>query len=87
MAGISDFLVNLLSGAIQTVGESKLKDILQDLHDSNIDDYEAAIHGGDALIKHLQPLVEKSANKIDDAILGALGEALKQSATANGITI
>lgn len=87
MAGISDFVVSLFSGAIQTVGESKLKDVLQDLHDSNVDDYQAAIQGGDALIKHLQPLVTKSANKIDDAVLGALREAITESAISNGITL
>ncbi len=82
-----DFLVNLFSAALQTAGESKLIEILQDLHDSNPDDYKAAITGGHALVKHLVPLVTKSKSKIDDAIINALDDAINQSAAANGVDL
>lgn len=83
----TDFLLNSLTGALQTVGESKLQDLLQDLHDSNLDDYKATIAAGVALLKHLTPLVEKSKSKIDDAIVGALQDAIKMSAKMNGIDL
>lgn len=83
MSALSEFLLGTLSGALETVGESKLEAILQDLHDSNLEDWEAAIQGGEALIKHLLPLVTKSKSKIDDAILNALSEALDASKAAN----
>lgn len=78
-----DFLVNSFSGALQTVGESKLEDILQDLHDSNLADYEAAIAGGTALIAHIEPFVVKSKTKIDDAIVAALKDAIAKSSATN----
>lgn len=87
MSAFTDFLFNAFSGALETVGESKLIEILQQLHDSNPDDYKAAIFGGHALTKHLVPIVTKSSTKIDDAILGAIQEAVKQSAANNGVVL
>lgn len=80
-----DFLLNLFSAALETAGESKLMDLLQELHDSNPADYQGAVTGGHALVKHLLPLVSKSKNKIDDAIVNALNDAIDQSAAANGV--
>lgn len=82
-----DFLVNLFSAALQTAGESKLVEILQDLHDSNKDDYDAAIHGGYALVKHLKPLTDKSKTKIDNAIVDALLDAIQTSANENDVVL
>lgn len=84
---MKELLLNLLTGAIESVGESKLIAVLQDLHDKNPELYKSAIHGGNALVTALKPLVEKSATKIDDAVLNAIGDAVKQSAAANGITL
>lgn len=82
-----DFLVNLFSAALQTAGESKLEEILQDLHDSNPADYKAAVTGGHALVKHLKPLVLASKTKIDNAIVDALDDAINTSAAANGVNL
>jgi len=82
-----EFLLGTVTGALTSIGESKLEDVLQQLHDSNPDDYKAAISGGNALVKHLQPLVQKSATKIDDAVLSAIGQAVATSAEKNGITL
>lgn len=83
----TDFLINSLTGALQTVGESKLQELLQDLHDSNITDYEATIAAGRALLLHLAPLVAKSKTKVDDAIVGALNDAIEASAKANTVVV
>lgn len=87
MSAFSEFLLNALTGALESIGESKLIDILQDLHDSNEADYRATIAGGHALTVRLLPLIKKSKTKIDDAILTALDEAIKISAEANGIDL
>lgn len=76
-----------VENVLKSVGESQLQNVLQDLHDSNIDDYQAAIQGGDALVKHLKPGVLKSSSKIDDAFLGALEDVILLSASKNGITL
>lgn len=81
-----ELFLNLAGTALQTVAESKLVPILQDLHDSNPDDYKAAIQGGHALVKHLMPLTAKSTTKIDDMVIAALDQAINESAAANGIT-
>jgi len=82
----NNFLLNLLAGALEGVGESQLIELLQDLHDSNLEDYEAAIQGGQALVAHLMPLVTKSKSKIDDAILNAISDAIDTSAADNGVS-
>lgn len=81
-----DFLVELLSGTIAQAGESKLVEVLQDLHDSNLADYKAAIAGGKALVQHLEPLVKKSKTKIDDLVISAIGDAIDLSASSNEIS-
>lgn len=80
-----NFLVELFSKTIADAGESKLKEVLQNLHDQNEAEYKAAIYGGHALVKRLRPLVEKSKTSIDDAVLGAIDDAINESAKANGI--
>lgn len=81
----SSWLLDLFSGLLQSVAETKLVEILQTLHDKNIDQYKAAIFGGHALVAGLLPLVEGTGTKVDDAILKALDEAITLSAAANEI--
>lgn len=78
-----ELLLSTLTGALETVGETKLLEVLQQLHDKNPEQYAAAIAGGKALVSALQPLVLKSGTKIDDAILAALSEAIAASEAAN----
>ena len=87
MSAFTDFLINSLSGALETIGETKLEQVLQQLHDKNPVQYEAAVRGGHALVLALQPIVLKTGTKIDDAIVAALDEALTKSAANNGITL
>lgn len=87
MSAFSDFLLNTLSGALTTIGESKLEQVLQQLHDKDKAQYEAAIRGGHALVLALLPVVVKTGTKIDDAIINALDDAIKVSASVNGIIL
>lgn len=82
---MKEFLLNLLNGALESVGESKLEELLQKLHDQHPDQYKGAIYGGQALVNALQPLVTTTGTKIDDALLSAISDAIRDSAAANGI--
>lgn len=84
---MKEFLLNLLTSTLETIGESKLIEILQKLHDKNLAQYKAAIYGGQALCDALGGFVTGTTTKIDDAILGAIRDAIKVSAAANGIDI
>lgn len=87
MSAFTEFLLSTLSGALTTVGESKLEEVLQQLHDKDPIQYEAAIKGGNALVIALLPCVAKTGTKIDDAIVNALADAIKVSASANNIIL
>lgn len=83
----NNFLVELLAGTIESIGESKLVEVLQKCHDKNPATFATkvkALHEG---LAWLQPEVEKSKTKIDDAVLKALLEALETSASTNGVTL
>lgn len=87
MSAFTDFLLNALSGTLATLGESKLEEVLQQLHDKDKVQYEAAIRGGHSLVLALLPIVVKTGTKIDDAIVNALDDAIKVSALANGVIL
>lgn len=84
---ILTFLLNMLTGALTSEGEILLVGLLQKLHDKNVDQYKAAIFGGNALVKALQPLVSGTTTKIDDAFVAALQQAITESAATNGIVL
>lgn len=81
-----EILLALIGGALATIEQSKILPLLQDLHDSNLADYTAAVTGLHAGLKHLAPLAAKSSTKIDDLIIAGLNDAVNASAAANGIT-
>lgn len=82
-----DFMIELLAATITTALQSKLVDVLQDLHDSNEADYNAAIAGGNALVNHLKPITLKSKTKIDDMVVTALTGAIAASAALNSVDL
>ncbi len=87
MKGLLELLLNSLTGTLQTVGETKLVEVLADLHEKNPTQYHAAIQGGNALVTALTPLVAKTGTKIDDALVAALKEAIDKSAAQNGVSL
>lgn len=82
---MKELIFNLLSSSLETIGESKLVDVLQKLHDKNPGQYEVAILGGVQLVLALEPIVLNTGTKIDDAIIKALKEAIHTSATTNSV--
>ena len=84
---MKEFLLNLLSNSLENVGESKLIEVLQKLHDKNRDQYLAALLGGRALTLALLPVVEGTGTKIDDAIVSSLFDAIQTSAANNSIDL
>lgn len=87
MANFGEIILGALTGVLSNVGESKLKEVLQTLHDKDVVQYEAAVKGGHALVLALLPVVAKTGTKIDDAIINALDEAIKESASENNIEL
>lgn len=84
---MKEVLLNFLSTAFATFGETKFIEVMQQLHDKNAIEYEAAIRGLHVGVLALQPLVDKSKTPIDDAVLKALGDAIVASAEANNVTL
>lgn len=87
MSAITDLLVNSLSASIEALGESKIIEALQSLHDKNKEQYIVAIKGGYALCNALSPIVIASKTKIDDAIVQSIKEAIEASAETNKVTL
>lgn len=83
MLSLKEFFLNSLSGTIEQIAESKLVDVLQDLHDKDIVKYNAVVAAAELLTQELTPLVKKTKTPIDDAILGALAEAVQTSVDQN----
>ena len=84
---MKEFFINLLLGSIEQLEESSLLAILQALHDKNIEQYKAAIYGGNALVTSLLPHVQKTKTNLDDVVLRGLQDAIQKSAANNGIDL
>jgi len=87
----NNFLLELLSGALASVGESKLVEVLQQLHDNDKTegktDYKSVILGGYSFVTGIVRFTDKTSSKIDDAIVASLREAIETSAGNNGIKL
>lgn len=84
---MKEFLLNMMSGALEQFGESKLKQLLQKLHDSDFTAYSAAIEGGLAFANALRPLSDRTASHIDDAILDGVVASIMESAAENAVML
>jgi len=84
---MKELLFKLFSGAIENVGESKLEEVLDELYAKDPEMYRAAVLGGNQLVKALQPHVEASKTQIDDIVLSAIGDAIRDSAARNGVEL
>lgn len=91
MAAKNNFLVELLASTLAEVGESKLVEVLQDLHDKDKtedkSDYKSALLGGLSFVTGIIKLTSKTKTKIDDALVNAIKEAIEASAEANGVEL
>lgn len=83
----NNFLLELLAGTLAEVGESKLVELLQELHDKNPVAWKSVIHGGLSFVTGIAQLTDKSKTKIDDALVNAIKEAVETSAAANGLKL
>lgn len=84
---MKEVLLALLSGALETVGESKLVEVLQKLAEKDFEKYKNAIQGGYSLAKLLVDFSEDSKTPIDDAIANSLKEAIEKSAEMNSVEL
>lgn len=80
-------LLILFAGAFEAIGESKLIEALQELHDKHPLQYEAAVKNLSVGIKALLPLVQTTKTPIDNIFLSALNDAVETSAKNNNVKI
>lgn len=80
---MKEFILNLLSSSFETIGESKLVEALQQLHDKNPRQYDVAVLGGLQLVLALEPFVLNTGSKIDDAFIKSIKEAIETSISIN----
>lgn len=85
MSKFTEFLINSLAPMISQIGQTKLIEVLQKLHDKNPEQYEATIRGGHTFIKPLVKLVADTKGKLDDGLVDAIDEAITISAESNGV--
>lgn len=83
----ANFILELLAGTLAELGESKLVEVLQSLHDKDPQGYKSAIFGGLSFVTGISKLTDKTKTKIDDALVNAIREAIEISAEANGIKL
>lgn len=83
----TNFLLELLASTLAEVGESKLVEVLQSLHDKDLQGYKSALFGGLSFVEGITKLTDKSKTKIDDALVNAIREAIEESAKLNNIKL
>ena len=88
---MANFLLELLAGSLAEVGESKLVEVLQELHDKDKtedkSDYKSVILGGLSFVTGISKLTSKTKSKLDDALVSAIKDAIEASAKANDIDL
>lgn len=84
---MKETLIALLSASIETLGESKLIDLLQHLHDTDQAKYKSVLLGGYSFAIGMGALAEKSKTPIDDMLVNAVKDAIVTSAGKNGIEL
>jgi len=86
-----NFLLELLAGSLAELGESKLVEVLQELHDKDESegksDYRSILLGGLSFVTGISKLTTKTKTKIDDALVAAIKDAIETSAAANDIEL
>lgn len=86
-----NFLLELLAGTLTEVGESKLVEVLQQLHDKDAtedkSDYVSVLQGGLSFTTGISKLTNKTKTKLDDALVNAIKEAIETSAKNNDIDL
>lgn len=80
-------ILNILAGAFKEAGTEAVVSVLQKLHDSDLPNYKKALLGGKLLADTLEPVVDKSKTKIDDALVEGISNAIQTSAERNGVDL
>lgn len=81
-------ILEAFANKLEEIGESKLEEILQKVHDEDgAEEYKAAIYGGHVFVQKLKKFADKTKTKIDNAILDSIDESIHDSAAKNGIPL
>lgn len=84
---LSEIIIAALTPALETIGESKLEALLQNIHDKNPTMFATRLQGAHSLFVELQSEAATSKTPIDDAVAGAVVEAIEASAKTNSVTL
>ena len=88
---MANFILELVASSLAEVGESKLIEVLQELHDKDKtedkSDYVSVLQGGLSFCTGISKLTSKTKTKIDDALVSAIKDAVEVSAKNNNIDL
>lgn len=88
---MANFILELVAGSLAEVGESKLVEVLQELHDKDKSedksDYRSVLLGGLSFCTGISKLTSKTKTKIDDALVSAIKDAIEVSAKNNDVEL
>ena len=88
---MANFILELLAGTLAEVGELKLVEVLQEMHDKDTSedksDYRSVLFGGLSFATGIGKLTSKTKTKIDDALVSAIRDAIEISAKNNGVEL
>lgn len=84
---MKEALLVLFNTAFETIGESKLEEVLQKLYLKDKVKYEAALRMGYGFFTAIQPIVDETKTPIDNLFSAAILDAIKTSAKNNNVTL
>jgi hypothetical protein len=77
------FLLNMVASQVEQTGEALFVNLLQKLHDKNVDEWKASVYGLWAAGKGLTPLVAGTPTKLDDGLVLELKQSALDTVAAN----
>lgn len=84
---IKEFLLNTLLPTLESLGESKLEELLDQLSEKEGENFALDVIGTYNLFTRLSILAKKTKSKIDDGIIDTVIEALEATAEKHDIDL
>lgn len=82
-----NIIVNMFIKSFQEGGTMAVVSVLQNLYSTDKKMYKIALLGGKLFATALDPVIDKTKTKIDDAFVDGINEAIKTSAENNNIDL
>jgi len=86
--GFSELLVNMVSPMLKAAGKFYLKGVIQNIQDHNTKEvYMNTLKSINSSFSLLDEVAKKSKTKVDDDLIEAVLEAVRESAAEDGVTL